>query len=325
MTVQELNSKWESISAPKGGGLYSRKIISSQCKSNLMIGISKNGNRCVMLMLNSKLDSDFHAEDKENLKLYYNNSKPDNDLVLELKDTFFENLFAELVISLFEALKEIDNEDQGKIIFINTVRYWSEFLKSKRSMLLSDEIIEGLYGELVYLEYILKNSTDPINTLLNSWKGPYNTNHDFHFFDKNVEVKTKQKTGNLINISSEYQLQSENDKELELAVVSLVTVSKSGDTLKQILDRIREKIINHGGLISILSDALAEKMLNFKNVEEYNSLQFIVSTIQVFDCDHSGFPKIVRDKLNDSIQGVSYRLALNSIDDNFLLKTIDLQ
>jgi len=325
MTGQHLNKKWELISAPKGGGLYARQTISFECKPDLMIGITREGSRCVLLKLKNKLKFEFQEEEKENLKTYYNNSSPDNDLVLELKDPFFENLFSDLVVNLYETIKDIDSEDQATKMFINTVRYWSDFLKSKRKDFLSDEVVQGLYGELVYLENLLHTSTSPINEILQSWKGPYDANQDYHFIEKNVEVKTKRKNGNIITIASEYQLETEEGKALELAVVSIVHVKKLGDTLKQILDRIRDKTIVEGGSITIISDALAEKNLNFTNVAAYDHLQFNPDNIQVYNCDHTDFPRLISNKLDDAIQGVTYKLAITSIKPSLLVETIDLK
>jgi hypothetical protein len=322
MTSKELNNKWKLISTPKGGGLYARQVISSSCKPDLMIGVTSNGDRCVLLKLKSRLKFEFKEEEKENLKTYYNNLGTDNDLVLELKDTFFENLFTDLVMSLYQSIKDITEEDESTLFFINTVRYWSDFLKAKRGQYMSEEAIQGLYGELVYLEYLLDNSTEPVNHLLSSWRGPYDANHDFHFSDKNVEVKTKRKNSNIINIASEHQLEAEVGKELELAVISVVSVKKNGDTLKQILDRIREKTLNAGGLISIISDALSEKKLDFINVDEYESYQFKAESIDVYDCDHIGFPKLMDSQLNEAIHGVTYKLALSEIDKSLITNLI---
>lgn len=325
MTGQELNKKWESILMPRGAGLYARQMISPMCKPDLMIGRTRNDCRCVLLKLKNDLKYEFKAEEKENLKLYYNNSASDKDLVLELKDPFFENLFSDLVISLFETIKDIADEDRYIKLFINTVSYWSDFLRSKRNDFLSDEVIQGLYGELIYLENLLHTSKNPINEILQTWKGPYDANQDFHFIEKNVEVKTKRKNGNLIKVASEHQFDLEPGKDLELAVVSIVRVKKSGDTLKKVLDRIRDRTITEGGSIKIISDALAEKSLNFINSAAYDHLQFKPDTIEIYDCDHQDFPKLISSELEDAIQGVTYKLSLTSIKPTLLIKKIDFK
>ena len=318
MTGQQLEEKWKSIEPPINAR-YSYQRIDTFCIPELRVGISVNGNRCLILKLKSFFRLD--EEEKENLKTYYD--KEEKSIVLELIDPFYNQLFTDLIISLYQLLKDIEKEEYSTQLFISTVGYWSDFLKAKRSNFLSGEVIQGLYGELVFLEFLIDNSREPINYVLSSWKGPYDANHDFHFTEKTIEVKTKRKNGNLINISSENQLEPEVGKDLELAVISVVIVKDSGDNLKLILDRIREKTLSKGGNISIISEALAEKNLTFANVIEYDHFQFKATTIQLFHCDHPSFPKLVRSELHNAVQNISYKLAITSIDNNLVINTIE--
>jgi len=320
MTSQELEDKWTRIKFPKSGS-FSYQRIDSLCVPEIRIGISTNRNRCVILKMNSKLILTFNEDEKENLKTYYD--KNEKSIVLELIDPFYNKLFTDLVISLYQLLKDIDNEEHSTQLFISTVGYWSDFLKAKRLNFLSEEVIQGLYGELVFLEFLIGYSEDPINHVLSSWKGPYDANHDFHFTEKTIEVKTKRKNGNLINISSEYQLEPEVGKDLELAVISVVLVKDSGDNLNLILDRIRQKTLSKGGNITIISEALSEKNLTFANVNEYDHFQFKATTIQLFHCDHPSFPKLLRSELHNAVQNISYMLAITSIDNNLVINTIE--
>lgn len=317
MTAKDLEIKWTKIKAPKSS-FYSYQRIDNKSIPNLQVGITSKLNRCVILKLDSKLNFEFKEIDKINLITFYD--KSENNLVLELKDPFFNDLFTDLVISLYEIIKKIPNEDESTRLFINTIRYWSEFLKSKRSELLSDEVITGIYGELVYLEYLIDNMKDPINKILGSWKGLYDTTHDFHFSNKNVEIKTKNQKSNIINIASEFQLEPELGKELELIVISVAKIDH-GDTLKKILDRIRKKTLNEGGSIDIIIDAIANKNMNFSNVSVYNYLKFKPKKIETYNCNSSKFPGLIKSKIDKSIKGVKYKLDLSSIDKDLKIKT----
>jgi hypothetical protein len=226
MTGQQLEEKWTDIELPKKAK-YSYQRIDIHCIPELRVGISFNGNRCLILKLKSDLKFKFEEEEKENIKTYYD--KGENSLVIELIDPFFNRFFADLVISLYQLIREIENEYESTRIFIDTVRYWADFLKAKRGHYLSEEAIQGLYGEMVFLEYMIDNSDEHINNILTSWKGPYDANQDFHFHDKNIEVKTKRKGSNIINVASEYQLEAEAGKELELVVVTVLILNENVD------------------------------------------------------------------------------------------------
>lgn len=311
MTVEELEHKWSRIKAPKTSS-YSYQRIDSICIPEVRIGISyENKNRCLILKLSENKKIDIN-EEKENLKIYFDINN--NSIVLELKDPFYNIFFIDLVVSLYNKIKSINIEDVYTELFINTVRNWSDFLKSKRG-LLSEEIIQGIYGELVYLEHIINTTNTPINKILNSWKGPYDYNHDFHFDDINVEVKTRQKNVSSVSISSEFQLKMDNEKKLDLTIITVSKVDKKGDNLFEILNRLRKIIIRLGGDISILSNAINEKRIDFLNANNYDDIQFKLESIRTYDCSHQNFPKIVNGDIPEALFNVRYKILISSLDD----------
>jgi hypothetical protein len=321
MNSQQLEDKWRSIEPPQNAR-FSYQRIDSICIPELRLGVSYTGNRCLILKLNSQLEYIFREADKENLKIYYDIIE--SSIVLELIDPFYNRLFTDLVISLYQLLRSIQNENESTPIFINTVRYWSDFLKAKRSYFLSEEMIQGLYGELVFLEFLIDQASEPINQILNSWRGPYRAYHDFDFYEKNIEVKTKRKNNDYVHIASEFQLEAQHGKGLELVVISIELLKDNGDTLRGVMNRIREKTINAGGLISILSDALNELKLAFSDLENYDAYYFKSESIDFYNCLDLGFPRLTRGLLNCSIHDVSYKLDLTTIPGISRLKTITL-
>ena len=322
MKSSELELKWSAMAPPKKAK-FSYQRIDSLCIPELRVGLSSQNKRCLILKVNSNLKLEFQQDEKQNLKTYYDNDE--KSIVIELKDAFYNQLFTDLVISLYQLIKDVIEEEKSTQLFINTVGYWSDFLKSKRQYFLSEEEIQGLYGELVFLEYLIDNSTISINQVLKSWRGPYNAIHDFQFTDKNIEVKTKQENNNVIFIASERQLEPENGKELELVVVNVHRVNVLGDTLKHAMDRIRLKVLNLGGEISIISDALAEKKITIANLTDYESYMYKPKSLEFYNCIHKDFPKLISRELNNALHNISYNLTLNLVDITLLLKTIDLR
>lgn len=320
MNVEDLEQKWNNLLLPQNGS-YSYTRIDGQCLPDLHIGISEKGNRCLILVLPPKNKIEFIGEKKENLETYFR--KKENHIVLELTDRFYNSFFVDLVVSLYYRIKDISNDHESAKSFITLIKYWSDFLRAKKGDLLSAEAVKGMYGELTYLEYQLDNLQLPINEILRSWKGPFDENHDFHFDDKNVEIKTKSVASNEVHISSEFQLEAEKGKKLELVVVSVDDVSVNGDNLSSVIDRIRKKVLDENGDISIISEALSEKNIQFATVSIYDSYMFRLKCFEIFNCDQKDFPKLTSDIIGDHLRKVSYRLVLKTLDDKLLIQTIN--
>jgi hypothetical protein len=320
MNVEELEIKWNKIHLPKSGS-YTYNRIDGECLPNLHIGLSEKGNRCLILELppNSKIE--FVGEKKENLETFFN--KKENHIVLELTDRFYNSFFVDLVVSLYYRIKDISDSNVSARSFISLIKYWSDFLRAKKGALLSAEAVKGMYGELIYLEFLLEKLDLPINEILNSWKGPYGDNHDFHFYEKNVEIKTKTISSNEVHISSEYQLESVKGKKLELVAISVEDVTINGDNLSSVLNRIRKHVIHNNGDISIISAALIKKNIQFSTVDIYDLYMFRLKTFEVFNCDDLNFPKLTSTNIGGNLRKVSYRLILKDLENKLLIQTIN--
>lgn len=319
MNVEELEIKWNKIHLPKSGS-YAYNRINGVCLPELHIGVSEKGNRCLILVLppNSKIE--FVGEKKENLETYFR--KKEKHIVLELTDRFYNSFFVDLVVSLYYRIKDISDDNVSARTFISLIQYWSDFLRAKKGGLLSAEAVKGMYGELTYLEYLLENLDLPINDILNSWKGPYDDNHDFHFDEKNAEIKTKTISSNEVHISSEYQLEAVKGKKLELVAISVEDVAVNGDNLSSVLNRIRKYVLHNNGDISIVSEALSKKNIQFSAVTIYDSYMFRLKTFEIFDCDDVDFPKLTSVSIGDNLRKVSYRLVLKNLDSKLLIQTL---
>jgi len=320
MNIEELEIKWNKLQLPKTGA-YSYSRIDGVCLPDLHIGLSQKGNRCLILVLAPKSKIEFVGEKKENLETYFR--KKEKHIVLELTDRFYNSFFVDLVVSLYYRIKDVSNDNDSARSFISLIQYWSDFLRAKKGKMLSTVAIKGMYGELIYLEYLLVNINLPIDDKLNSWKGPYDDNHDFHFDEKNAEIKTKTIASNEVHISSEYQLEGVAGKNLELVVISVEDVSVNGDNLSSVLNRIRKYVLDKNGDISIISEALNKKNIQFSTVDIYDSHMFRLKTFEVFNCDDLDFPKLTSTSIGDSLRKVSYRLILKDLDDKLLIQTIN--
>jgi len=313
MNIQELSNKWLLIPSTNGGEIMSLRI-DGESIPDLFIGINPMLNRCLIIKLPSTYIPDFQSSIKQNLSLeLFSNTK---FLVLTLLDRQYQDLFDDLVISIYNKIHLMTDVISYTSEFIKTYYKWSEFFHDNRTKQLSDEAIRGLFGELIFLNETLKLSGAAIvNDTLNSWKGPYDSGHDFIGENKNTEVKTRLSSSNYIKISSEFQLQPEVDKTLDLAVVTINPDPFTGITLKDIALATKDLVMAKLGDYSIFLDALSQKGLTSVNIGNYDHLKFIALDITTYSCMHDNFPRLIRSTLPDAVTSVSYKLNLFALTD----------
>lgn len=318
MNVNNLKSKWENIIDFKDNSGYKALRITSDCIPDLYIATDEDGFRYFLLFLPLNIEVKLKGTDKEKLKIAYNKDK--NIILIKLNDLDFVDLFNDLIISLYSKIKEIDNPNIYSKELIYSFYKWAEFFEDKLGSKLSNEEIKGLFGELFILNELLEKA-DPnnINFILDSWKGPYDTTNDFVLDKKNIEIKTKDDSKSFVKISSEYQLEKEFDKGLELLVVSIKNDMLKGGSINDLLNVIVDNVRQNLGDLTILYHTLAQKGLTIESSKEYNNFRFIVTKTNSYDCNDIAFPKLSVSNIPEEITQLNYILRLTTLN-NFLIE-----
>lgn len=314
MEITELHIKWNIISNYEITSGYKSIILSPKCKSDLYLGINKDANRCLILSLPKSHSVDFKATIKEKLSIEFFSDT--NYIVLKLIDNSFYELFDDLIISMYNTIKDLSDVHEYSKEFIQTFYKWSEFFNDQNSFLLSFEIIKGLFGELFLLQFYIDNLIlSNVNDILNSWTGPLDKRHDFTFDKKDIEVKTKTESKLDITISSEYQLEKNLDKELDLVVISIR--ENEGYPILFLIREIKNKIQNKSGDYTLFLKALNLKGLHLKNATIYDNYLFKPISLITYNCSSVDFPKIARSSLSSEISKVKYNLRISTLN-NFI-------
>jgi hypothetical protein len=208
------------------------------------------------------------------------------------------------------------NEDDYARYFIQTFHRWSLFFEDRMSDKLTEEEVKGLFGELLVLKFFVKNKgADELDRVIHSWVGPYDDGHDFSFDVYDVEVKTKNFSSLDIIISSEYQLETEIGKGLELYVVSIEYDSETGLSIKDIVLEIKDYIVSNLGDTSVFLKALLQKGLTLSNIHLYDNFRFKPMEIVVYNCCNNKFPKLSRSNIPNEILSVKYKLRTSLLDE----------
>ena len=313
-----IESIWETIQY-SGDSQFVYKRLSFEGKPSLNIGLNATLQRCLILELPKKAALNLPNSIKQNLSLeYYDNSKC---FCIVLLDSMFYDLFDDLILSIFNRISEISDSDEYSREFINSFYKWSSFFDNKKSERLTIDQIKGLFGELFFLKNQLSNTVSNVDDILKSWRGPYDEGHDFVSDFKDYEIKTVESSKNNIRISSEFQLESEKGKELELIVISVVTDVINGISIKNLIDEIKVIVLNNFGDNSILLNALFQKGLTFSNLSFYDIFKFLLVKETSYNCNDEKFPKLNKSNLPIEISTVKYNIRLNLIEDFIINET----
>lgn len=316
MNLKDLSEKWYVI-PPAKGGEFQLLRIDGEVIADMFLGQDPEFRRCVLIKIPTNYEFDFQRSIKQNvsLELY----PATNFIVLTLHSDEFADLFNDLILSIYTRILTLSNTEEYVSEFIKTYYKWSEFFHSYASPTLSEEAIAGIIGELIFLKELITNSPySSTNQILNSWRGPFDTAHDFILDDKNVEVKTKRSSSNNVRISSEYQLQPEQNKGLELAVISITPDISNGVCLKEFLFEIKELITVKLGDYSILLQALSQKGLTVLNVNHFDHMKFRWIDMTIYDCLNEYFPKLIQSELPSMITNVAYSLNTTGLKEHVI-------
>jgi len=321
MTSIELKQKWSGLSEnPITIGFRSLRI-SADCICELYLAVSKEGKRCLILSLPFNKHLDFKGIQKENLSIEYFREK--NLIVLQLTDSDFNDLFDDLILSLYHGIKSISQVDEYSNHFIQAFYRWSEFFEDKKSDLLSEDAIKGIMGELLILKLLITAPDKPaINSLLKAWTGLYDKGNDFELESKNIEVKSKSPSGIDVRISSEFQLEVSLGKGLELFVVSLLSDFTVGINIGYLILEIKKLVQESSGDNTILWKALSQKNITAKNVSQYDRYRFKPVNWVSYNCADENFPKLSRSSIPEEISGLKYTLRTNLLT-SFIIEQSD--
>lgn len=311
---------WSKVN-PLPGYEYSYKKIDDKSITDLNVGISSSGEKCLVLVLPKNFSNNVHISrlssgiERLNIVLFLHEER---ELILLLKDNFYFETFLDFVDTLLPKIL-VSDELTSPFIFLQTIQDWLKFFEHSGKKGLSDESVLGLLAELRILQKIIDNSNFSVNSALEGWRGPYHYSKDFELDDRYVEVKYKSLDQSNVSISSEFQLNSDNGKPTHLSVVTGELDQMKGITLSDLNQEIRLSIRREKGDMAIYLKALGQVGVTISNISSYDHIKVIFSNIQTFDASMNDFPCIQKQHLKKAISKVSYKIDVSKLD-HFLIE-----
>lgn len=307
---------WDTLT-PSNEYPYTYKKIDEDTPIDLNIGLSNKSKKCLILIL----PKDFKEVDGTN-RIYKSSFKMENielivhdnrEVILLLKQEMYLPEFIDFIETLLPKII-IENEYESPNVFIQTVRDWIDLFKKKKTNKLSQEQVLGLMAELYVLNHELNISPNKPNSILNGWKGPYAFSKDFEFDSKFIEVKYTSKKNNSVRIHSEYQLETESKKPIELVVMYGEEDEMNGENLSSLNLFLREKIRKLKGDINIYLKALDHLGIKQKELNKYDHIKIFFTEMVTYDTTSPSFPSIKKTNIEDTISKVEYNLDLGGLE-----------
>lgn len=216
-------------------------------------------------------------------------------------------IFEIVAEDLRSAVEKAKSSSEALGIITIVLTKWKSFFLSEKDLILSPERQQGLYGELLFLEELLKENNAIAVT---QWAGSNDETHDFYLAANAVEVKTtSSQAPYFAHISSEYQLDNKDiPGHLFLRFYALRKSQSSGDTLPELVTRIRTTIAD-------MPDALhqfREKLLKYgyldEAAEQYPTGYFVRDeyTFEVKE----GFPRVIKTDLKPGVVDILYAVNI---------------
>lgn len=206
------------------------------------------------------------------------------------------------------ALEELKDSNEVIPCFSAVLAKWRNFFLLEKDIRLSQERELGLLGELLFLKQMLDACG---HAAITYWAGCNEETHDFYIKGNAVEVKTTvQKSPYKVNISSEYQLDTQDVlKSLYLQFFALRKSESDGFTLPEVVYAIEDALVSNSEYLKQFEQKL-EKYGYMKACEElYQTGYFIRETgMYIINLD---FPRIEKSELNIGISNVSYTVSID--------------
>lgn len=230
-------------------------------------------------------------------------------LALQSKES--ADIFHTLCNDLIEKTRTITNAEAALSLVYSRLDRWRALLSKSNRGLLSPQEIQGLFGELKFLEECTDAGRISMQAAIEGWQGPLGAPHDFIFDQAAIEIKSiSGSSADSMRISSELQLTSHLST-LHLRVIFLAQDAdcNRGASLNTLIREIKDKIQSHD-LVQAFDERLSE--IGYIDIPEYDYPCFSVMQNRTYHV-REGFPRITPESLPVGISNVAYDLGFSSI------------
>jgi hypothetical protein len=149
---------------------------------------------------------------------------------------------------------------------------------------------------------------------INGWVGPLGRSHDFEYRSIGLEVKTSAANApSNIQIANLLQLDSTGLDTLVLLHLWLQPLAGSGETLPQLIERVRDLLAQRDASVGTLfNDRLIAAGYADSQASLYATTGYVIRTAQFYHV-REGFPRLLTDAIPRGVVDVHYAVAVGAL------------
>ncbi|MBU4136429.1 MAG: PD-(D/E)XK motif protein [Alphaproteobacteria bacterium] len=293
-----------------GGGFNLRRVDPSH-PANYFWARDADGRCALVLVLETGVTVDEPRPRLNGIEII---EAPDQDgkhaFVLVLKREEDRELFRHLCHDIVDACRSKVGDQAFLASTLRRAWKWHSLLRGGANQRLSPQEQQGLIGELLFLERLIRHLTP--KAAIEAWRGPLDEPKDFVFSNRAVEVKARHVSKDAVKISSEHQLQVIQGQQLALAVVALspsVAHAPEGISLDSLVQRVRGAVIASDPSADEGFDA---RLLSagYSTDHDYSDTWWLPVATSAYAVGE-GFPRIEATGLPEGVSLVTYWLRLD--------------
>lgn len=218
------------------------------------------------------------------------------------------DIFTMLVADIMICLRKIGDENKYVETLKDRILQWKKFFTDKKSDLLNESMIIGLFGEISFIKDMQEQSYKNISL---HWNGPLKAAQDFQSEKLAIEIKSSvsNKISN-VGISSLEQLDIGERENLFLLAYQLEADDSCGYTLPELIDATLSNMPDANRSIFI-AKLLCLGYSNEQRNAYTNAYRVVKRNIYNVNDE---FPKILRRDIPNAITSVKYNLNLQECE-----------
>jgi len=305
---------WSELNIPKQNA-YSTKRVSNEVNHSFFWFLNHHNHYGLLLNFTDEIKNIL----PENIPKFDNIDiiVPPNfkTIIISVKNSELSKQFKFIAHDIISNCNKIPTNNNVAIYetIISILNKWKNFFKISKKRNLSPEMRRGLFGELFFLNNILKKATTA-RLSVDAWQGPKGHEQDFNHNKNLFEIKTQLSSSDkIIKIASLEQLDVISGQIwiYHIGISPTENNQENSISLEDLISDIISSLGNDNFGIDIFLSNLLE--IGYDHEAEYKKDKYVISFENFYKIEDD-FPVITRQMISSPIVTANYSLNVNLLD-----------